>query len=429
MAHKYKIQLPSDTKVPDHLAIIPDGNRRWARARGLHTLEGHRVGFNRGLEVGRAARAVGIHTVTLWGFSTENWDRTEEEINYLMKLYKKLVNDYLKDAIKEGIKIVHLGKKDKIPKFLLEKIVEAEEKTCNNDKYIANIAIDYGGHDDILRAVKRIISDRVDPNKINEKVLSQYLDTHSQPYPYVDLMIRTSGEQRTSGLLLWQSAYAEYYWENDHFPDFTPQKLEAAILDYSRRRRRFGGNDAVVHFNFKPEVVAKLELGWRHALAMGEGEKFRDLVIRYVKEHYGLSKELAKVAGLNLSQALIHGKSQNWEEAKKALISLYGIVKKTLGLAFEPDLVAGIEVNLWRNNGEAEKTENGLKLEETLRTLYAETFRISDLQVTKAAHLSALATAERDLAEKESGPEAHRHWKRAHWYTELFYRALKDRIA
>lgn len=430
MLNKAKlITLPPGTKIPDHLAIIPDGNRRWARARGLPTLEGHRAGFNRGIELGRAARQMGIHTVSLWGFSTENWDRTKEEIDYLMKLYSKMVDDFLSDAKREEVKIVHLGRKDRIPKFLVKKIEEAEEKTVMYEKHIANICIDYGGKDDIVRAVQRMIDDHINSNEVDQKLFDAYLDTADQPYPYVDLMIRTSGEQRTSGLLLWQAAYAEMYWENDHFPDFTPEKLKGAVLDYNRRRRRFGGNDTVSHFTFDPQVVAKLELDWRYALALGENERFRDLVGRYLKEHYGLSRELAGQAGRHLSEALLHGEKQEWPKAKEALLGLYIILKKTLGLAFEPDLVAAIEINLWRSNGNAEKSENIVEVEKCLRELYAEMFRVSDLQATKAAHLSALATAERDMALKRSGSESTLHWDRSRHYTELFYKALKDRIA
>lgn len=121
MPEQNKVTLPKGTKVPDHIAIIPDGNRRWARARGLNTLEGHKKGFDRAVELSRAARELGVHTVTLWGFSTENWDRTPQEINYLMKLYEKLVDDYLKEAKKDKVKIVHLGRKDRIPQTLLKK--------------------------------------------------------------------------------------------------------------------------------------------------------------------------------------------------------------------------------------------------------------------------------------------------------------------
>ena len=213
-----KTTLPKDTVVPNHIAIIPDGNRRWARARGLNTLQGHKKGFDTAVEVCRSARSWGIHTVTLWGFSTENWDRTAEEIGYLMKLYSRMIDQYLADAKKDYVKIVHLGRKDRLPEFLLSKIAKAEKETKDNKKYIMNIAIDYGGHDEIVRAVQKMVVDKVPAGGIDKKLFETYLDTKGQPYPYVDLLIRSSGEQRTSGFLLWQMEYAEMYWEQDHFP-------------------------------------------------------------------------------------------------------------------------------------------------------------------------------------------------------------------
>jgi undecaprenyl diphosphate synthase len=260
MAKSETQALPKGTKVPNHIAIIPDGNRRWARARGLHTFKGHKKGFDRAVEVSRAARRFGVHTVTLWGFSTENWDRTPEEIKYLMKLYERLIDDYLKEAQKEGVKMIHLGRKDRLSAPLLKKLASAEEKTKNNKKYIVNIALDYGGQDDIIRAVEKMVDEGLASKDITKERLEQYLDTKDQLYPRVDMVIRSSGEQRTSGFLLWQSAYAEMYWAREHFPDFSPEKLREAILDYSRRRRRFGGNDEEEHLLFDPSQIAKLEI-------------------------------------------------------------------------------------------------------------------------------------------------------------------------
>lgn len=414
MPTQEKITLPPGTKVPDHIAIILDGNRRWARARGLPTLDGHDAGFEAGMKVSKAARDLGVHTVTVWGFSTENWDRSPEEINYLMKLYRKMVETVREDAIKENIRFIHLGRKDRFPKDLMKFISEVEEETKNNKKHVFNVALDYGGHDAIIRATQKIIRDRIPAEKVNEKLFASYLDTAHQPYPYVDLFIRPSGEQRTSGLLPWEMAYAEFYWELDHLPDMTPEKLRDAIIDYSRRRRRFGGNDKVEHFKFDPRLVAKLELDWRRALALGEGERLRDLVVRYVKEHYGLSKDLAKDAGLYMAKALLYGHSEDWGKAKQSLEGLYAIVKKTLGLAMEPDVVAGLEINMWKGKGQGAKT-----VEEHLRQLYAEIFRVSDFQASKAAHLAALAQTEM----------ANKNWGLAESLLEKFYRALKERVA
>jgi len=426
MPQKAKITLPKGTKVPDHIAIIPDGNRRWARARGLNTLQGHRKGFDRAVEVARAARSWGIHTVTLWGFSTENWDRQKKEIGYLMKLYEKLINDYLNEAKKEGVRIVHLGRKDRLPKTLLKKIVQAEKETKDRNKYIMNIALDYGGHDDIIRAVQGMIEDKVEAENVNKELIEKYLDTKGQPYPYVDLMIRTSGEQRTSGFLLWQSEYNEFYWENDHFPDFTPEKLKEAILDYSRRRRRFGGNDAAEHLKFRPEVTANLELAWWRLRNIPEGTRFRDYAIEHLREQYGLSRALAKEGAILMAKALIQRREKNWEKARIPLKAFYKLIKSELKLAFEPALAASLEVKLWKGMGDKESIEEAGEAEETTKKLYAEVYRISLFQAAKVAHLRVMAKVERNLAERGMGEH---HWDRAEDYLEKFYAALKERVA
>lgn len=403
-----KIVLPEGTKVPDHVAIVMDGNRRWARSRDLDTLQGHKAGFNRAVELARSAREMGIHTISLWGFSTENWDREERELGYLMKLYSMMLKKYLKESMDEEVRIIHLGRKDRLPKSLIAEIADAEKKTAHFTKHILNICLDAGGRDDIARAVNKYVA-AGDKRPMDEKVMMEYLDTANQPYPYVDLFIRTSGEQRTSGFMLWQAAYAEDYWELDHLPDFTPEKFREAIVDYSRRRRRFGANDKEKHFEYDPSVVAGLELQWRHALSLRQDEKFRDLVIRYVKEHYGLSKDLAKTAGIELAKALIYGKKEDWIEAKKALIGLYEIVHKTYKLAFEPKVIANFEINLWK------KGESELGLREFL----AEKFRFSDFQASKSAHLAYLASIE----------VANKNWDKARDLMHKYYQALKERIA
>ncbi len=420
------LELPKDTQIPNHVAIIPDGNRRWARARGLHTLLGHKKGFEAAVKLGRAAREMGIHTVTLWGFSTENWDRTKEEIGYLMKLYVRLVDDYLKEALENNVKIIHLGRKDRLPNFLLKKLNSAEAKTKDNTRFIMNIAIDYGGQDDIIRAVKNMIKDGVKEEEISKELFEKYLDTEGQIYPYVDLMIRSSGEQRTSGFLLWQSPYTEFYWEREHFPDFTPEKFRDAILDYSRRRRRFGGNDAVEHFSFSPQVAAKFELAWWRLSKIPKGERFRDYAFKHLKEQYGLSKKFAKEAARLMLEASISENADKWKKAKLNLKKFYQLVKDEVKLAFEPEIVASLEVKMKREiNGKDSLGEIG-EAEETARNLYAEVYRISLFQAAKLAHLRVLAAFERNLAERGMGEE---HWDRAQDYLEKFYVALKERVA
>lgn len=224
--------------LPRHIVLIPDGNRRWAKEHGLPTEMGHRKGFDNVLAISKAAQKWGINYFTIWAFSTENWKRSAFEVKYLMKLYKQMIKKLLKEFIKEGIKFTHLGRKDRVPKFLLKTLEEAEEKTKDNKNFVVNVALDYGGRDEIVRAVKKIISLGKDPSDISEEEFSKYLDTNGQPEP--DLIIRTSGEKRLSGILPWQSTYSELYFEPHHLPDFTVEDLKKAILDYSSRQRRFG---------------------------------------------------------------------------------------------------------------------------------------------------------------------------------------------
>ncbi|MBI3397197.1 di-trans,poly-cis-decaprenylcistransferase [Candidatus Woesebacteria bacterium] len=426
MSNETSITLPKGTKVPNHIAIIPDGNRRWARARGLNTLEGHKRGFTRAVELSRVARNLGVHTITLWGFSTENWDRSKDEVSYLMKLYAKLVDDYLKEARENDARIYHLGRKDRLPKFLLNKVKYAEDSTKNNKTHVVNLAIDYGGHDDIIRAARKMVHDRVSEDEVTKELFEKYLDTHDQPYPYVDLIIRTSGEQRTSGLMTWQAAYAETYWENDHFPDFTPEKLKLAILDYSRRRRRFGANDKEEHFKFKPELVAQFEVAWWRLSKIPEGTRFRDYAIRHLGEQYGLSKRYAVEAANLMMEAMLGENKNKWVKAKRALKMFYSLIKDEVKLAFEPELVASLEIKLRKEMMGKNEIQNVRDLEGTAQELYAEVYRISLLQAAKLAHLRILAAFERNLAERGMGEE---HWVLAQDYLEKFYSALKDRVA
>lgn len=226
--------------MPNHIAIIPDGNRRWAKEHGLPSLEGHRRGFDVAVKIGKKIRSLGIHTLTFWAFSTENWNRTKEEVSYLMKLYETFIDKNLKNAMKEKIRIIHLGRRDRISKKLLEKIQNSEEETKGFKNYILNIALDYGGRDEIVRAVKKATGDKRQATSITEENFGQFLDTANQPYPNPDLIIRTSGEQRTSGLMIWQAAYSEYVFIKKHFPNIKDEDIEKAVEEYSQRQRRFG---------------------------------------------------------------------------------------------------------------------------------------------------------------------------------------------
>ena len=226
--------------IPTHVAIIPDGNRRWAKEKGLPTFEGHRRGFNAVVKIGEKARKLGIKVVTVWFFSTENFERSEEEKKYLWKLFEEGIKSNLNTALKEQIRIIHIGKKDRIPKKLKDKIIEVEKKTKDFDKYYLVIALDYGGKDDVLRAVQQIKNSKLKIQNLTEKIFTNYLDTKVLPYPDVDLVIRTGGETRTSGFMIWQAAYAEYIFVKKYLPDFTPEDFEECINEYSKRQRRFG---------------------------------------------------------------------------------------------------------------------------------------------------------------------------------------------
>lgn len=329
-----------------------------------------------------------------------------------MRLYEIMIEKHLKDAHKEGIRIVHIGRKDRISKVLAQKIAKAEAETKYYTKHTVNICLDHGGRDDIVHAANTIIK-KTRSGEINqlidEKTFMNYLPTHDQLYPYVDLLIRTSGEQRTSGLMLYESAYAELYFEVDHFPDFTPEKLRAAIIDYSRRRRRFGGNDTEKHFRFNPRVVAGLELQWHHTLDLHQNERLRDLVVRYIKEYYGLSKQTTLAAGIHLTKALLFGKKEDWRSTKEELKKLYHIINKTIHLAFEPDIVATLEIALWQDKENEEKT----------RSLISEKFKISQLQASKSAHFAVLAQRE----------FTNQNYDKAQDYLTRYYQLLKEEVS
>lgn len=219
--------------IPNHIAIIADGNRRWARIKGLPSFEGHRHGFENIKKLSRKAKDLGVRIITFWVFSTENWKRAADEVGYLMKLAEKVIDIQKKEAIKEKTRIVHIGRKDRIPEMLRKKIEEAEYETKMFSDYYFVVALDYGGRDEIERAVKKMKSE-------NGTEIGAYLDTNVLPHQDPDLIIRTSGEQRTSGFMLWQGAYSEYVFTEQLFPDFGPDELEAALLEYQLRKRRFG---------------------------------------------------------------------------------------------------------------------------------------------------------------------------------------------
>jgi len=222
--------------TPYHLAIIIDGNRRWAKKIGLPSFFGHKKGLDNVIKIGGYCLKMGVKILTLYCFSTENWNRSKSEVNYLMNLLAKTLNkDNIDKFNKKGVKIQVIGQKERLPSFLQERIEQAEKETKNNKKGILNLAISYGGRPEIVQAVKDIIKKKL---PITEKSINNNLWTKDLPDP--DLIIRTSGEQRLSNFLTWQAAYSELYFPKKYWPDFTKKDLDKAFKDYSSRTRRFG---------------------------------------------------------------------------------------------------------------------------------------------------------------------------------------------
>ncbi len=224
--------------LPRHIGVIMDGNGRWAKLRGLKRIEGHRRGAERAKDIIRVSLDIGIEVLTLYAFSIENWQRPDDEVSTLMELLEVYLSTELIDLIQEGIRFRVIGNKEKLPEQIQQIINHAEELTKNNKKLTLVLALSYSGRDEILRAIKKLINDEVDADSINELLFESYLDTAG--LPPVDLIIRTSGEMRISNFLLWQGAYAELYFTETLWPDFTKDEFLLAIQDYQRRERRFG---------------------------------------------------------------------------------------------------------------------------------------------------------------------------------------------
>ena len=230
-------------EVPRHVAIIMDGNGRWAAARGLPRGEGHRRGVEALRQTVRAAGDLGIAVLTIFSFSSENWSRPASEIRDLMGLLKRFVRNDLADLHKNGVRVRIIGERDDLDADLLRLLEEAEELTRENDRLTLVVAFNYGARQEIARAARRIASEvtagRMKPADITAELLAQHLDAPDLPDP--DLLIRTSGEQRLSNFLLWQAAYSELVFVPIYWPEFDRAALEGAIAEYRRRERRFGG--------------------------------------------------------------------------------------------------------------------------------------------------------------------------------------------
>ena len=224
---------------PNHVAIIMDGNGRWAEQRELSRLEGHTAGFENIRSIVRCLNEYQIKYVTLYGFSTENWNRPEDEVSFLLQLLEKRIEKESIELHKNDVIIRHLGRLEELPQSIQLAINRAMQLTENNKGMTLGFAFNYGGRIEILDAVRRIIAEGIPPQDVDGKLLNSYLYTAG--LPDVDLLIRTSGELRLSNFLLWQTAYSEYYFTKVLWPDFNEKELRKALLSYSRRKRRFGG--------------------------------------------------------------------------------------------------------------------------------------------------------------------------------------------
>ncbi|MFC1906390.1 isoprenyl transferase [Chloroflexota bacterium] len=237
-----KMATPSTVKkiarLPSHVAIIMDGNRRWAKRHGFLRLKGHRAGVENIRPIVKCLNQYHIKYVTLYGFSTENWNRPEEEVDGLLRLFEESISKYVSELNENGIKLRHLGHRDDFPQGLQLAINRAIELTENNTGMTLSFALNYGGRLEILDAVRHIITEGIPTQNIDERLFSSYL--YTTDLPDVDLVIRTSGEYRISNFLIWQSAYSEYYFTDALWPDLNQEEIEKALLAYSQRQRRFG---------------------------------------------------------------------------------------------------------------------------------------------------------------------------------------------
>lgn len=237
--------MKQENKRLDHLAIIMDGNGRWAQERHLPRIIGHRSGMNKVKEIALVANELGVKVLTLYAFSTENWGRPRDEVNYLMKLPINFFDKCMPELQKNNIKVNIMGFNDKLPLATAEIIKKAEQETADNDGMILNFAFNYGSRQEITAAISKIALDiqnkKIEVDSINEQLVSDYLMTAKfGDYADPDLLIRTSGEERLSNFMLWQLAYSEFYFTKTYWPDFTTDEFKKIVEEYQHRDRRFG---------------------------------------------------------------------------------------------------------------------------------------------------------------------------------------------
>jgi len=226
-------------KIPTHVGLIMDGNGRWATQRGLPRLAGHKAGVENVKPTVLVAKKFGIKYLTFYAFSTENWKRPQDEVSGIMNLLSIFIDKEVNNLHKEGVRILHIGRRERLDQGLRKKIEGAIDLTKDNTTITVQMGLDYGGRDEITQAVRKIVASGVTPEEVTEELISQNLYTVGIPDP--DLIIRTSGELRTSNFLIWQSAYSEWIFPETYWPDFTEQVFWQMLVEYSRRDRRYGG--------------------------------------------------------------------------------------------------------------------------------------------------------------------------------------------
>jgi undecaprenyl diphosphate synthase len=230
--------IPAD-KIPNHVAIIMDGNGRWAISRGLPRLAGHRAGTENLRRVIRATVEFGIKYLTIYAFSTENWGRPPEEVHGLMRILEDVIDKELAELDEEGVQLRHIGRLERLNPKIQAKVLKAIDLTKDNDRLVLNVAFNYGGRDEIVNAIQHMIEDGVSADEVNDQLVSTYLYTAGVPDP--DLIIRTSGELRVSNFLIWQAAYSEWYITPTYWPDFNKEEYHHALEAFAQRDRRYGG--------------------------------------------------------------------------------------------------------------------------------------------------------------------------------------------
>jgi undecaprenyl diphosphate synthase len=231
-------ELKIPQHVPEHVAIIMDGNGRWAKARGLPRLAGHKAGTENLRRIFTACVEFGIKYLTIYAFSTENWGRPQDEVQGLLQIVETVIDKELAELHKNGVQLRHIGQLEHLPEHLQKKVKHAIALTKDNEQLILNIAFNYGGRDEILCAIRRMMNEGVKAEEVTEELVSSYMFTHASPDP--DLIVRTSGEMRLSNFLIWQGAYSEWYVTPKLWPDFDRDCLLEAITSYSQRDRRYG---------------------------------------------------------------------------------------------------------------------------------------------------------------------------------------------